>query len=94
KSKLRKEAAADGEPWPTVADLRQLMEARGADAFLKLNNDFGGVDGLCAQLRVDPVKGLPTQGSELAQRRSKYGANTIPRTTSKSFLRLVFDASR
>jgi magnesium-transporting ATPase (P-type) len=45
-------------------------------------------------LRVDPLKGLPNDEGYLNERRSKFGPNTIPRAEAKSFLRLVFDASR
>ncbi|KAI6190223.1 Calcium-transporting ATPase [Aphelenchoides bicaudatus] len=88
------DAVQTDKPWPTVLELRKLMESRGPDSLLKLENEYGGLDGFCERLRVDPVKGLPTDADYLAERRQKFGANTIPKAKSKSFLRLVFDASR
>jgi len=59
-----------------------------------MESDYGGTDGLCERLRVDKVKGLPNDVNYLTERRGKYGPNTIPKAASKSFFRLVFDASR
>ncbi|KAI6238552.1 ATPase and Haloacid dehalogenase hydrolase domain containing protein [Aphelenchoides fujianensis] len=82
------------KPWPTVADLRRLMESRGPEAQLKLDQEYDGADGLCARLRVDGVRGLPNDADYLQERRNKFGPNTIPRQEAKSFFRLVWDASR
>jgi len=61
---------------------------------LKVNEEFGGIEGLCAKMGVDPIKGLPSDvtSPELAKRREKYGPNTIPSTKAKPFWRLLFDA--
>uniref|UniRef100_A0A0K0CZK4 Cation_ATPase_N domain-containing protein n=1 Tax=Angiostrongylus cantonensis TaxID=6313 RepID=A0A0K0CZK4_ANGCA len=78
----------------TLTQMRNLMEARGAEAVVRLSTEHNGVDGLCAKLRVDPVRGLPNQASELERRRAAFGANTIPPGRSKSFFRLLYDACR
>ncbi|CAK5088108.1 unnamed protein product [Meloidogyne enterolobii] len=80
--------------WPSRQTLCKLMESRGADAILKVNEEFGGIEGLCAKMGVDPIKGLPSDvaSPELAKRREKYGPNTIPSTKAKPFWRLLFDA--
>lgn len=80
--------------WPSRQTLCKLMESRGADTILKLNEEFGGIEGLCAKMGVDPIKGLPSDvaSPELAKRREKYGPNTIPNTKAKPFWRLLFDA--
>jgi len=59
-----------------------------------VNEEFGGIEGLCAKMGVDPIKGLPSDvtSPELAKRREKYGPNTIPSTKAKPFWRLLFDA--
>jgi len=80
--------------WPTVEELRKLNELRGAEVVTKLDTDYGRAEGLCQRLNVDPAHGLPNTAAEMAERRNRYGANTVPRGKSKSFLRLVFDASR
>ncbi|CAJ0602106.1 unnamed protein product [Cylicocyclus nassatus] len=78
----------------TLAQLRSLMEARGAEAIVRLSTEHDGVEGLCKKLRVDPINGLHNNATELEKRRATFGANTIPPATSKSFVRLVFDACR
>ncbi|CAI5448891.1 unnamed protein product [Caenorhabditis angaria] len=77
-----------------LADLRGLMEARGAEAIVRLSNEHDGVEGLCAKLKTDPLKGLSGEQADLDKRRHVYGANTIPPAKSKSFIRLVIDACR
>ncbi|TMS38440.1 hypothetical protein L596_005168 [Steinernema carpocapsae] len=74
--------------------LRKLMESRGQEAALKLSSEYSGIEGLCQRLKVNPVIGLNNDPSDLNQRRTKYGSNTIPSTKSKSFARLVFDACK
>jgi hypothetical protein len=61
---------------------------------LQLNEEFGGIEGLCTRLGVDQCRGVPSEGAELARRREKYGPNTIPTTEAKPFWRLLFDAAR
>ncbi|KAF7637186.1 Cation_ATPase_N domain-containing protein [Meloidogyne graminicola] len=80
--------------WPSKQILCKLMESRGTDIILKLNEEFGGIDGLCNKMGVDPLRGLTsdTTSPELIKRREKYGSNTIPSTKAKPFLRLLFDA--
>ncbi|KAI1710590.1 e1-E2 ATPase domain-containing protein [Ditylenchus destructor] len=94
KGSAKRQATVDETQWPSLVELRKLMESRGAEAVVKLNDDYGGADGLCRKLDVDPVRGLAKSEAELSRRRHKYGANTIPKNKSKSFLRLVFDACR
>ncbi|CAB3406529.1 unnamed protein product [Caenorhabditis bovis] len=78
----------------SLADLRGLMEARGAEAIVRLSTEHDGVEGLCQKLKTDPLKGLSGEAADLEKRRHVYGANTIPPAKSKSFIRLVFDACR
>lgn len=84
--------ANEAANWPSSQRLCKLMESRGTDAVLKLNQEFGGVDGLCSQLRVDQLRGLPNDEIDLSKRRERFGANTIPSTKPKPFWRLLFDA--
>ncbi|KAK5986591.1 hypothetical protein GCK32_018217, partial [Trichostrongylus colubriformis] len=78
----------------TLTEMRSLMEARGAEAIVRLSTEHDGVEGLCQKLKVDPVRGLPNNAAELDRRRAVFGSNTIPPAKSKSFARLVFDACR
>nr|AXS78278.1 Plasma membrane calcium-transporting ATPase 3 [Anisakis simplex] len=68
------------------------MELRGADALEKVNDTYGGVEGLCSLLKTDPNNGLPNDKSELEKRRRTFGRNEIPPAPSKSFLRLAWEA--
>uniref|UniRef100_A0A0N5A822 Calcium-transporting ATPase n=1 Tax=Syphacia muris TaxID=451379 RepID=A0A0N5A822_9BILA len=78
----------------SVQQLRNLMETRGAEAVVKLSNEFNGVDGLCKRLQVNPLLGLPNDPQVLAKRRAKFGTNRLPPPHSKSFIRLLFDACK
>uniref|UniRef100_A0A914Z2N8 Calcium-transporting ATPase n=1 Tax=Panagrolaimus superbus TaxID=310955 RepID=A0A914Z2N8_9BILA len=82
------------DPSAQLDELKILMEARGAEAIVKLDNDYGGIDGLCNKLAVDPLKGLPKNPKVLQHRRQKYGANVIPKGKPKPFWKLVWDASK
>ncbi|KJH49028.1 calcium-translocating P-type ATPase, PMCA-type [Dictyocaulus viviparus] len=76
----------------TLAELRSLMELRGSEAIEKLNDAYGGVEGLCSKLRTDPNNGLSTDPAELERRRQVFGRNEIPPSPSKSFFRLAWEA--
>lgn len=76
----------------TVEELRQLMEFRGAEAREKIDQDYGGIEGLCERLRTDSARGLPNSTEELQRRRQIFGANEIPPHPPKSFFRLVWEA--
>lgn len=41
----------------SVMDLRSLMELRGTEAVVKLQEDYGGVEGLCKRLKTSPTEG-------------------------------------
>ncbi|VDK27826.1 unnamed protein product [Gongylonema pulchrum] len=92
---LNKQASkTDYEFGCTLEELRQLMDTRRAEAVVKLNNDYGGVEELCRKLHVDPAKGISSDAQELAKRRAIFGANTIPAPSSRSFIRLIWEASK
>uniref|UniRef100_A0A1I8F1C2 Calcium-transporting ATPase n=1 Tax=Wuchereria bancrofti TaxID=6293 RepID=A0A1I8F1C2_WUCBA len=76
----------------TLSELRALMDLRGAEALAQVNKKFGGVEGLCAKLKTDPVNGLPNEKATLEERRRIFGRNEIPPAPSKSFLRLAWEA--
>ncbi|GMT24756.1 hypothetical protein PFISCL1PPCAC_16053 [Pristionchus fissidentatus] len=76
----------------TVDELRTLMEYRGAEAKEKIEEDYGGVNGMCERLKTDPNHGIPNSPEELTRRRAVFGANEIPPHPPKSFLRLVWEA--
>ncbi|CAD6195436.1 unnamed protein product [Caenorhabditis auriculariae] len=76
----------------TVAELRALMELRGAEALEKVQSSYGGVEGLCSKLKTDPVNGLPNDHDTLHKRQEAFGKNEIPPAPSKSFFRLAWEA--
>ncbi|CAI5448419.1 unnamed protein product [Caenorhabditis angaria] len=76
----------------SVAELRSLMELRGAEALEKINATYGGVEGLCQKLKTDPINGLPTDPAGLQRRQEAFGKNEIPPSPSKSFFRLAWEA--
>lgn len=43
----------------SVMELRSLMELRGTEAVVKLQEDYGGVEGLCKRLKTSPTEGKP-----------------------------------
>ncbi|KHN78491.1 Plasma membrane calcium-transporting ATPase 3 [Toxocara canis] len=68
------------------------MELRGAEALEKVNDAYGGIEGLCSLLKTDSNNGIPNDKAELEKRRSVFGRNEIPPAPSKSFLRLAWEA--
>lgn len=57
-----------------------------------MENDYGGINGLCERLKTDPNSGLPATQTELERRRAVFGANEIPPHPPKCFLQLVWEA--
>ncbi|ULT98020.1 hypothetical protein L3Y34_005685 [Caenorhabditis briggsae] len=76
----------------SIAELKLLMELRGAEALEKINSTYNGVEGLCQKLKTDPINGLPNDSKELQNRRNAFGKNEIPPAPSKSFWRLAWEA--
>ncbi|CAI4228385.1 unnamed protein product [Auanema sp. JU1783] len=76
----------------SLQELRQLMELRSHEAQEKLTSQYGGVEGLCAKLKTDPVNGIPNNNTELENRRRVFGKNEIPPAPSKSFWKLAWEA--
>ncbi|XP_068932078.1 LOW QUALITY PROTEIN: plasma membrane calcium-transporting ATPase 2-like [Petaurus breviceps papuanus] len=83
-----------GEPLlqETLKDLEQLMKLRGLEALECLERHFGGILGLCQLLETDPEFGLPLNPGELRRRREQFGCNEVPKSRSRYFLELVWDA--
>lgn len=74
------------------AQLLKPLCFRGAEAKEKIDNDYGGINGLCSRLKTDPNEGLENTTAELDQRRTVFGANEIPPHPPKVFLQLVWEA--
>ncbi|KAM7007004.1 plasma membrane calcium-transporting ATPase 2 isoform 8-T22 [Tautogolabrus adspersus] len=76
----------------SVMDLRSLMELRGTEAVVKLQEDYGGIEGLCKRLKTSPTEGLTGALPDLDKRKEIYGKNLIPPKKPKTFLQLVWEA--
>uniref|UniRef100_H2QZ95 Calcium-transporting ATPase n=3 Tax=Homininae TaxID=207598 RepID=H2QZ95_PANTR len=76
----------------TLAELRTLMELRGAEALQKIEEAYGDVSGLCRRLKTSPTEGLADNTNDLEKRRQIYGQNFIPPKQPKTFLQLVWEA--
>ncbi|XP_061470216.1 plasma membrane calcium-transporting ATPase 3 isoform X10 [Rhineura floridana] len=76
----------------TLAELRSLMELRGAEALQKVQETYTDVNGLCRRLKTSPTEGLSDNTADLEKRRQIYGQNFIPPKKPKTFLQLVWEA--
>ncbi|KAM4588162.1 plasma membrane calcium-transporting ATPase 2 isoform 8-T12 [Odontesthes bonariensis] len=76
----------------SVMELRSLMELRGTEAVVKLQEDYGGVEGLCKRLKTSPTEGLEDVQTDLDKRKEIFGKNLIPPKKPKTFLQLVWEA--
>nr|XP_045625379.1 plasma membrane calcium-transporting ATPase 2-like isoform X2 [Procambarus clarkii] len=72
--------------------LRQLMDARGADGLQRLREQFGTVEDVCHRLHSHPTDGIGTLPEELAMRQEAFGINVIPPKKPATFLQLVLRA--
>ncbi|XP_006631081.1 plasma membrane calcium-transporting ATPase 2 isoform X4 [Lepisosteus oculatus] len=88
----RNEANHAGEFGCSLEDLRSLMELRGTEAVVKIQEDYGDTEGLCKRLKTSPTEGLPGIETDLDKRKVIYGQNFIPPKKPKTFLQLVWEA--
>ncbi|XP_077002454.1 plasma membrane calcium-transporting ATPase 3 isoform X8 [Tamandua tetradactyla] len=88
----RREAPQAGGFGCTLAELRSLMELRGAEALQRVQEAYGDVGGLCRRLKTSPTEGLADNANDLEKRRQIYGENFIPPKQPKTFLQLVWEA--
>ncbi|XP_069320567.1 plasma membrane calcium-transporting ATPase 3 isoform X11 [Eulemur rufifrons] len=92
KPQQQREAPHAGGFGCTLAELRSLMELRGAEALQKIQEAYGDVGGLCRRLKTSPTEGLADNTNDLEKRRQIYGQNFIPPKQPKTFLQLVWEA--
>ncbi|XP_072522103.1 plasma membrane calcium-transporting ATPase 2 isoform X5 [Salminus brasiliensis] len=76
----------------SLEELRSLMELRGTEAVVKIQEDYGDMEGLCQRLKTSPTEGLTGNVTDLEMRRTVYGQNLIPPKKPKTFLQLVWEA--
>ena len=76
-----------------VATLQSLMELRGSEAVKRIENDFGGIEGIGRSLRTDLERGLASDDeADIQERRNVFGWNIIPTKKPKTFLQLAWEA--
>ncbi|KAF3856130.1 hypothetical protein F7725_016853 [Dissostichus mawsoni] len=56
----------------SVMELRSLMEMRGPEAVVKLQEDYTGTEGLCKRLKTSPTEGLAGDQTDLDKRKEIY----------------------
>ncbi|XP_016892065.1 plasma membrane calcium-transporting ATPase 2 isoform X2 [Cynoglossus semilaevis] len=76
----------------SVMELRSLMELRGTEAVVRIQEDYGGMDGMCTRLSTSPTEGLTGAQPDLDKRKEIFGKNMIPPKKPKTFLQLVWEA--
>ncbi|XP_056108511.1 plasma membrane calcium-transporting ATPase 2 isoform X1 [Rhinichthys klamathensis goyatoka] len=76
----------------SLMELRTLMELRGTEAVVKIQEDYGGVEGMCQRLKTSPTEGLTGDATDLDKRKEVFGQNLIPPKKPKTFLQLVWEA--
>ncbi|XP_039626887.1 plasma membrane calcium-transporting ATPase 2 isoform X1 [Polypterus senegalus] len=81
-----------GEFGCTLLELRSLMELRGTEAVVKIQEDYGDTEGICRRLKTSPTEGLSGQAADIEKRTEVYGQNFIPPKKPKTFLQLVWEA--
>ncbi|XP_035520536.1 plasma membrane calcium-transporting ATPase 1-like [Morone saxatilis] len=86
------EANHEGEFGCSLQELRSLMELRGAESLIKIQECYGDVNGLCARLRTSPVQGLDGNSEDIDRRKQEFGQNLIPPKKPKTFVQLVWEA--
>ncbi|CAF2551092.1 unnamed protein product [Rotaria sp. Silwood2] len=76
----------------TYDDLEKLMQTRGHEGILKLNESYGGLSGLGQKLKTNLISGLSEDETDLSLRVAAFGRNEIPPKPPKTFFRLMVDA--
>uniref|UniRef100_A0A8C6UFS3 Calcium-transporting ATPase n=1 Tax=Neogobius melanostomus TaxID=47308 RepID=A0A8C6UFS3_9GOBI len=76
----------------SVMELRSLMELRGSEAVVKIQDDYGGMEGLCKRLKTSPTEGH--RAGSPADHHGRSSVREKPDTSkeAKNFLQLVWEA--
>ncbi|CAF3451705.1 unnamed protein product [Rotaria sp. Silwood1] len=76
----------------SVRELEKLMQTRGHDGVIELNEIYGGLSGLGQKLKTNLITGLSDDENDISIRVTAFGKNEIPPKPPKTFFRLMFDA--
>lgn len=77
---------------PSLEQLRELMDHKGADAVNYIKDQYGDSKQLCHLLKSSPTEGLRGDTEDLQTRCQLYGENAIPPSKPKTFIELVWEA--
>lgn len=93
-----KMAETDSDPYSdrkyavSVKELKELMQMKGHEALIKLQDDYSGIQELCKKLYTSPGGGITDDSRDAEHRRKVFSSNVIPPKPPKSFLSLVLEA--
>ena len=78
KPQQQREAPHAGGFGCTLAELRSLMELRGAEALQKVQEAYGDVGGLCRRLKTSPTEGKSASRAGMPAVQSHYLPTLLP----------------
>lgn len=76
----------------TVNELQDLMQCRGREGSLAIQQRYGSSQELCRRLLTSPTEGLSGSPEDKKLRADLFGSNFIPPKPPKTFLQLVWEA--
>ncbi|XP_007897688.1 plasma membrane calcium-transporting ATPase 2 isoform X2 [Callorhinchus milii] len=76
----------------SLGELRDIMQLRGMEGVVKIQESYSDVQDICRRLKTSPVEGLSGNPSDLDKRKLVFGQNFIPPKKAKTFLQLVWEA--
>eukprot|EP00051_Salpingoeca_urceolata_P001296 m.39842 g.39842 ORF g.39842 m.39842 type:complete len:1317 (-) comp11313_c0_seq1:125-4075(-) len=72
--------------------LVELISERGVNGLARLNQTWGGVEGVAKRLNSDVTEGIAGSAEDIAARQHAFGRNQIPGVVPKSLLQLMWEA--
>ncbi|CAF3421639.1 unnamed protein product [Rotaria sp. Silwood2] len=76
----------------SLPELDELIKTRGPDGIRKLNEMYGGLNGLEQKLKTNLITDLSSDEADLRLRTAAFGRNEIPSKSPKNFIHFMFDA--
>lgn len=76
----------------SVKELKELMQMKGLEAHAKIQDELGGIDGVCKKLFTSAAGGITDDARDAEHRKNVFSSNVIPPKPPKSFWSLVLEA--
>uniref|UniRef100_A0A4W4HAU4 Calcium-transporting ATPase n=1 Tax=Electrophorus electricus TaxID=8005 RepID=A0A4W4HAU4_ELEEL len=76
----------------TLKELQLLMDLRGPEGLQRIQEWYGGIEGLCSRLKSSSTDGLSGKADDITKRKKEFGKNFIPPKKPKTFFQLVWEA--